>query len=214
MPPPRDTRPRPGGAARDLAAALILAATVALCGCGARRPLGQADGIPVSFVVHLQAGYLEGMSVIVPTAPPMFLEPDPWYGSSSRFRYYGRRPYGHSPFLADPFWSEPGYTTIVLAGGDAPREAGLFRTHISFGEDRFDVLIRPGREVTLTVQVRGGREGWETIGHFTSVDRPGQRVEITLAADGPKMVVVPPPSAVAGAPAAPAAPAADPVTPR
>ncbi len=50
--------------------------------------------------------------------------------------------------------------------------------------------MTPGREVTFTVQVRGEREGWETIGHMTAADGPGQRVEITLAAEGPKMSVI------------------------
>ncbi|MBA3709052.1 MAG: hypothetical protein H0W83_09565 [Planctomycetes bacterium] len=198
-------------------ALLVLALFAA--GCGQTRPLGEPGGLPVAFTVQLDTGYLEGMSHQVARMGPVFMDPDPWYAAdrSSRFRYYGRGAgMYHRPMFADPFWAEPGFTDLILAGGDAPMETGVFRTVLSGGENRFEVLIRPGHAVTLTVLARGDRDGWEAIGHFTAADRPGQRVDITLSSVGPTMSVIPP-ALTAEADAAPTGPtapdAARPVTP-
>ncbi len=180
---------------------IVIAIAIASAGCGDHRPLGEPGGVPVTVVVDLEPGYVQGMSR--PSArgyAPVsgFLEPDPWcqpYGSASRYRYYGRA-YPERPFFRhDPFWDEPRFTDLYLLGGDGPAEAGVFRQPIGSGHDEFTVTIRSGHVVTLSVQARGDRDGWEAVGHFTAADRPGQRVVVTLSGEGPRVVVVDPPAA-------------------
>lgn len=189
-----------------------------LCaGCGERRPLGEPGGVPVGIAIDLDAAYVRGMSHASPAAYPHgYLVHDAWYPScdpGSRYRYFGRGQADRPVFFYhDPFWDEPRFTDVYLLGGDGPAEAGVFRQGLGYGHQDISVLIRPGHVVTLTVQARGDRDGWEAVGHFTASGRPGQRVALTLSADGPRMVVTDPPSdtGVASDPAPGASPPGSP----
>jgi hypothetical protein len=186
--------------ARMRMALVICLAVSALIGCGREpRPLGEPGGVPVRFSVDFSSAYLHGMSR-PSTYSSMFIEPPFGYAypyGDSRYRYFGRGYARGGWIYRDPFWDEPQFTDLYLLGGDAPAEAGIFRTALRGGHSEFDVFIRPGREVTLTTTARGGREGWEAVGHFTVADRPGQVVQLSLTAEGPRMAVTPAPEVVA-----------------
>jgi hypothetical protein len=167
-----------------------------LAGCGEVRPRGEAGGIPVAFVVDTDWSYLDGFASLA--APSPLYVPAPYHA----YRYHGpvrHRPYGYAgagPYWydPDPFYAQQPTTAVYLLGGDGPAEAGVFRMPLDRRHEEFTVPIRAGHVVTLTVQARGAREGWEAVGHFTAADHPGQRVHLSLLREGPRMEVTPPPA--------------------
>lgn len=194
--PPTPFRSRAWTRRTPLPAAVALMAlmVLALVGCGEpRTPAGDPGGVPVAFVVQLEQGYVRGMSSAVSSSMRPLGPRGHWHvhrHGDPRYRHFGRRETWVYHVDPDP-WHEPQFTDVYLLAGDGPAEAGLFRTALPGGERRFSVPIRPGRVVTLTIQARGAREGWEAVGHFTATGEPGQEVALALTADGPRMTVSP-----------------------
>jgi hypothetical protein len=179
---------------------LVPVAGLILAGCGETRPQGDPGGVPVAFAVHLESGYLSSMSMTSALPSTGLINPHPYYRP-----YYapGRRYYNRSysgPYYyydTDPFWYAPAYTDVYLLAGDGPGQGRLFRVTLDREETTFTVPIRPGHEVTLTVQVHGYRDGWEAVGHFTASGMPSQHVNLALSPEGPQLTesgpVGPPP---------------------
>jgi hypothetical protein len=182
MPPRPRMRP-----VTTICGVLVLATLIA--GCGDQRAVGDPGGVPVEFAVRLESAFLSeyhrgGSSYVgfgvghVHSDPwhhhhPGFHDPwDPWWGGS-----YADGPYGSTP---------------TLLAGDGPSQGQLFRRHLSFGDNRFTIPVRAGRTVTLTFQVDGDYQGWETLGEFVAADRPGQVVTVSLTRDGVKLAATAP----------------------
>jgi hypothetical protein len=173
-----------GGRGRFQAAAALACALVFLAGCDEERaPVGDAGGTPVTFAVELVRGYVTEMSE--ERFEPVWTPPPPyWY----RPGFGPPRP-GYPP---GPWWGDPGFdqpVDVQLIAGDGPAEANLFRLHLHRGVNLVTVSVRPGRTVTLTVMVRGGREGWEGVGHFTVGNGVNQVAHLRLAPEGPALIV-------------------------
>ena len=75
-------------------------------------------------------------------------------------------------------------TTVYLLGGENTSEAQIFRKEVKWGESTFTVPLTPGRTLHLTVQVQGGREGWEAIGSVVIPATANPTVTIGLSDAG------------------------------
>ena len=210
---------------RILMSLLILA--LVLAGCGGpyvRQAKGDPDGVAMQIEVQISHDYVRDLRNRGPGGREYVAYSSGFYGGWwGGYRGYGACPpgyrYPYDPFwTSDVYWAGPAPTTVYLLGGDGPGQARLMRTELDYGTNLIDLTVRPGRQVTLTLQAYGGYEGWEEIGRFTAADRPGQRVVIDLKEHAPQlrifnpdgtMIDVPPkvPPAVAPAIQAPAAPA-------
>jgi len=173
------------GGIRGTALGMTLLAVLMISGCDdeERAPQGDVGGVPVTFAVDLQRGYVMEMSSEQWDEPAPFFHPHPYFG--------GPGPYYHhpAPFGYDDPWFVDEPVDVRLIAGDGPAEANLFRVPLHHGTNLFTVPVRPGRTVTMTVMVRGGREGWEGVGHFTVSDRANQVAHLRLAPEGPSLVV-------------------------
>jgi hypothetical protein len=149
-----------------------LALLAVLAGCGEPRRFGDAGGVPVAFTVTLDRAFVSGMR-----------------------NRQGRVGLGVGGSLSSGGHSSVGTgvglsfasTTVYLVGGDGPGEAQVFRQELKWGENGFTVPLTPARTLHLTVQVQGGRDGWEAIGPVTlpAVDHP--TVTIGLSDAGPRI---------------------------
>lgn len=136
--------------------------------CGESRSEGDADGIPVTFVIHTDQAFFSRMAdhrATVSSGVGVGL------GSGGMSTGLG---------LGIGFQG----TSAYLLGGPHPGEAGSFRRALDWGETRFTVPLRSGRTVTLTAQAEGGRQGWETVGEFTVGAPAADEVDLVLDADG------------------------------
>ncbi len=168
---------------------ILLVLIPVLMGCGRSTPrrVGDPDGVPVQFVVELESGYAANIS-----SPSGDVG---WYDAWPYDPFY--RPYGHGfrhphhfgAMWHGPMWHGPGPTGVNLLGGDGPVQAQVFRRELDRGINRFQIPIRAGHVVTLTVQVMGGRQGWESVGTITGSGLMGQSVDLRLRAAGPTVTV-------------------------
>ena len=178
------THPLPRLIVAALAAAGLLAA------CGAKRRFGDEDGVPIAFAVTLERGFVADMRN---------RQGRVGVGGGVGFSSGGGSAVGTGVGLSFSA------TTVYLLGGEQSGGAQVFRKEIGWGENTFTVPLRAGRELALTVQVQGGREGWEAIGTVTVPADPAAVIRVDLGGAGPSLGVVPPPAAAA-APAAQGAP--------
>ena len=206
---------------------VVLLVILGFSGCGGptfRHAQGDSAGVSTVIEVELSRQYVRDLRNRGPggreyVAYGSGFVGSPWGGYGHHGYPYGSCPpyYHHSidPFFAsDASWSGPAPTTVYLLGGDGPGQARLLRTELEYGLTIIDLPIRPGRQVTLTMQAYGGYEGWETLGTFTAADKPGQRIVIDAKEHAPRIIVTNPDGTVqelAPVPAPAPVPAAAPV---
>jgi len=148
---------------------LLLAA-----GCGSARRFGDPEGTPVTMSVRVEKPFFDNMSrhTWQPSA-----------GAGIGFTPGGGRGLGLGLGL--------GFTTtsVYLIGGSAPGQADAFRKEIKWGENTFEVPLRPGRLLVVGVQAEGGRSGWESLGQVTIPASGHSRVRVVMDADGGKVML-------------------------
>lgn len=152
--------------------ACLLALLLLAAGCGAKRRFGDEGGTPVSFRVALDRAFVSEMRN---------RQGRVGVGVGAGFGSGGRSSIGTGVGLS--FSS----TTVHLVGGDGPGEGQVFRREIAWGENAFTVPLTPGRTLHLTVQVSGGREGWEAVGSTVIPAGSTPRVDLVLGAEGPRL---------------------------
>ena len=167
---------------------VVLFVMLAFSGCGGptfRHAQGDSAGVSTVIEVELSRQYVRDLRNRGPGGREYVVYGPGFVGSA--WGGYGHHGYPHgywSPhghyhrdafFSSDASWSGPAPTSVFLLGGDGPGQARLLRTELEYGLTIIDLPIRPGRQVTLTMQAYGGYEGWETLGTFTAADKPGQR---------------------------------------
>ena len=203
---------------------LLVATTLILAGCGGpyvRQAPGDADGVAVQIEVQISRDYVRDLRNRGPGGREIVAYNTGFYGGWwGGYRGYGACPpgyrYPYDPFwTSDVYWTGPAPTAVYLLGGDGPGQGRLMRTELDYGTNLIDVAIRPGRQVTLTLQAYGGYEGWETVGVFTASDKPGQRVVIDLKEHAPQLRIINPDGTIIDVPpmGPPSPPSAQPVVP-
>jgi len=120
-----------------------------LTACGEPRRFGDIGGTPTSVRVTLDRAFVSGMQ-------NRQAHVDVGVGGSVSSS-------GHSS-IGTGIGLSFSSTTVYLLGGENAAEGQIFRKEIKWGEGTFTVPLTPGRTLHLTVQVQGGREGWEAIG--------------------------------------------------
>ncbi|HYE06479.1 MAG TPA: hypothetical protein VEL07_13270 [Planctomycetota bacterium] len=162
---------------------LIAVLGLVLIGCGQKRRYGDDGGVPTAFTVTLEKAFVSDMQ-----------------NRQGRVGVGGGVGMGSRGSSAGVGLGLSFSATVVyLLGGEQSGGAQIFRRELSWGENTFTVPLTPGRELALTVQVQGGREGWEGVGSVTIPEQPGAVVDVRLLSTGPSVSVAPPP---ASAPAA------------
>jgi hypothetical protein len=160
-------------------AVLVLVGTSA---CGAKRAEGDAGGRPVAFHVTLERAFVSTMERRVSTG----------VGVGTGISSSGASHMGVG--LGVGFSS----TQVYLLGGSGSGSASAFRKPLSWGTTDFTVPLTPGRQLTLTVQCEGGRQGWESLGTITIPEAEGAaRVRVDLVASGPAVQATPSPAPAA-----------------
>jgi hypothetical protein len=188
---------------------VALAVMFGFSGCGGptfRHAHGDPDGVSTVIEVELSRQYVRDLGNRGPGGREYVVYGPSFVGSAWGGYGYRGYPYGYCPpyyhHPIDPFfssgasWSGPAPTSVFLLAGDGPGQARLLRTELEYGLTVIDLPIRPGRQVTLTVQAYGGYEGWETLGTFTAADKPGQRVVIDAKEHAPRIIVTNPDGSV------------------
>jgi hypothetical protein len=155
---------------------LLLAglALLALDGCGEARRYGDEGGVPVTFQVHLDRAFVNGMRNRQGAVG---------VGVGAGFSSGGGSAFGTGVGLS--FSS----TTVFLLGGDGVGEAGVFRQELKWGDNTFSVPLKPGHTVQFAIQAQGGREGWEGVGSAVIPDGPNPGVTIVAGDAGGKTTV-------------------------
>jgi len=158
----------------------VLVATCFVVGCGEKRRFGDDGGTAVAFRVALDRAFVSDMR-----------------------NRQGRVGVGVGAGVSSGGGSSIGTgvglsfsaTTVSIVGGDGPGQGQIFRKELEWGENVFSVPLTPGRTLHLTIQVEGGRQGWEAIGSVEIPSAPQPKVEAVLNAGGPKLSVSPAPAA-------------------
>jgi hypothetical protein len=154
----------------------LLLCILSLAACGKARRYGDAGGVPVAFHVTLDKAFVSGMQ-----------------------NRQGRVGVGVGGTVSSGGHSSIGTgiglgfsaTTVYLLGGDGAGQAQVFRKEITWGENAFTVPLAKGRTLYLTVQVQGGREGWEAIGSVVVPADEKPTVTIGLSDAGPRISAAP-----------------------
>ena len=176
-------------------------ALVALCllaGCGEKRRYGDDGGTSVAFRVTLDRAFVSEMA-----------------------NRQGRVGVGVGAGVSSGGGSSIGTgvglsfssTTVYLVGGDGPGQGQVFRHELQWGENAFAVPLKPGRTLHLTIQVEGGRQGWEALGQVEIPSAPQPQVQALLNAGGPKLSVSPAPATITTTTTTTTSPAPVPTTP-
>ncbi|MBA3938611.1 MAG: hypothetical protein H0X38_14245 [Planctomycetes bacterium] len=155
---------------------LVLAGVVLFAsdGCGEARRYGDEGGVPVTFQVHLERAFVNGMRN---------RQGRVGVGVGAGFSSGGGSAIGTGIGLS--FSS----TTVYLLGGDALGEAGVFRQELKWGDNAFSVPLKAGRTIQFAVQAQGGREGWEGVGSVVIPDGANPGVTIVAGEAGGKTTV-------------------------
>jgi hypothetical protein len=120
-----------------------------LIACGEKRRFGDLDGTPVRIDVELDRAFVTSMEN---------RQARPSAGAGVGIGSGGFSGVGVGVGLS--FSS----THVYLVGGDNIGQANIFRREINWGINSFTVPLTPQRTLHLSVQVEGGRRGWEAIG--------------------------------------------------
>lgn len=150
----------------------LLIATCVLPACGKKRRYGDEGGTPVTVRVALDRAFVSDMR-----------NRQARLGLGVGAGFSSRGGTGIGTGLGLSFSA----TTVYLVGGDGPGQGQVFRQEIEWGENTFTVPLAPGRTLHLTVQVEGGRQGWEAIGSVEIPRAPQPTVEVVLGEAGPKL---------------------------
>jgi hypothetical protein len=135
--------------------------------CGQPRRYGDSGGVPVAFDVHLDRAFVRGMRN---------RQGRPSVGAGASFGSGGYSSFGTGVGLSFSA------TDVYLLGGDGIAEGQVFRQELRWGDNAFTVPLAPGRTITLTIRVEGGREGWESIGSY--IIPLGERPQVVIRLDG------------------------------
>ena len=177
------TRSRNSQIAWRLGVVAVEIVALVFAGCGQKRRFGDEDGVPTAFSVTLERGFVADMR-----------------NRQGRVGVGGGVGFGSGgSVVGTGVGVSFSPTAVYLVGGDQPGGAQVFRKELSWGENAFTVPLRAGRELHLTVQAQGGREGWESVGVVTIPADPGAVVRLNLASDGPHASVVAAPAATQAA---------------
>ncbi|NRA38706.1 MAG: hypothetical protein HRU15_11240 [Planctomycetes bacterium] len=154
-----------------LHSSLLFACAVLLSSCGSERFQGDMDGMPIKFHVMLDRAFVDDM------------ESRQGQLGSSVQHTVGSGGSSTGVGFGLSFQS----TNVKLYGGDGPGQANIFRQKLKWGLNEFEIPLRPGRKITLSVVVSGGRAGWESIGeHIIKEIQP--RIYLSLGARGPEFL--------------------------
>lgn len=148
---------------------LVVCAVALLTACGEPRRFGDIGGTPTTVRVTLDRAFVSGMQN---------RQARVGVGVGGTVSSGGYSSVGTGIGLS--FSS----TTVYLVGGENAAEAQIFRKEVKWGESIFTVPLTPGRTLHLTVQVQGGREGWEAIGSVVIPATANPTVTIGLSDAG------------------------------
>lgn len=151
---------------------LLGAALILLSACGEPRRYGDVGGTPTTVRVSLDRAFVSGMHN---------RQARVGVGVGGSVSSGGHRSVGTG--LGVSFSA----TSVYLLGGEGAGEAQLFRQTLSWGETTFTVPLTPGRSLHLTVQVQGGREGWESVGAVVIPAGATPTVTLGLSDAGPRL---------------------------
>ena len=177
----------------------LLAVLLLLSACGEPRRFGDAGGIPVTITAHIDRAFVSGMEN---------RQARPSVGAGAGFGSSGFSGVGVGVGLS--FSS----TQVYIVGGDNVGQANIFRQEIKWGDNTFTVPLTASRTLHLSVQVEGGRRGWEALPPVI-IPPSDPAIAIMLDSNGAKLTVTPAVPAPAPAPATestPAKPAEPPAT--
>ena len=149
---------------------LCLAMSICVTGCSDRLT-GDEQGVPVTFQIELAPSYAERHQRHFGTVN---LDDSLSYGGG----HHGTAEFGTGYRVST--------TEVALRGGSIPGAANLFEISLSWGENTAVVPLMPGRELYLSVQIYGGRQGFDDLGGY-KVD--STRYLILLGANGPQILV-------------------------
>lgn len=148
---------------------LVIGGLALLTACGEPRRFGDIGGVPTTVRVTLDRAFVSGMQN---------RQARVGVGVGAAVSSGGHSSVGTGIGLS--FSS----TTVYLLGGENTSEAQIFRKEVKWGESTFTVPLTPGRTLHLTVQVQGGREGWEAIGSVVIPATANPTVTIGLSDAG------------------------------
>jgi len=151
---------------RPVVIVMGLVVLVLLAGCRS-GPRGDPDGQPAAFDVTLTRDYADNLARTQARVGA---------GVGMGFVSGGRRSTGVGVGIGFAA------TSASLRGGSNPGGSDVFRHSLHWGEQRFEIPLRPGRELHLTVVFSGGRTGTAQIGSLT-VD-PSETIRIVLDGTG------------------------------
>ena len=193
----------------------LVAVGCLLVGCGGpyyRQVRGDSDGVPVRIEVKLARQFVRDLRNRGPIGRETVIYSrgfyTGWYGGYGRRGYCppGHR-YRYDPFwYSDVYWTDPAPTQTYLFGGDGPLQARLLRAELQNGDNIIDINVRPGRQVTLTLQAYGGLEGWEELTNFIAADRPGQLITLDCTEHPAHVKIINPDGTVLMSPTLPSGP--------
>jgi hypothetical protein len=181
----------------------LLTFLLLLSACGEPRRFGDAGGISVTITAHIERAFVSGMEN---------RQARPSVGAGAGFGSGGFSGVGVGVGLS--FSS----TQVYLAGGDNVGQANIFRKEVKWGDNTFTVPLTASRTLHLSVQVEGGRRGWEALPPVI-IPTSDPTIALVLDSNGAKLTVTPVVPAPAPVPApspktesAPAKPAEPPAT--
>ena len=181
----------------------LLGFLLLLSACGEPRRFGDVGGIPVTITAHIERAFVSGMEN---------RQARPSVGAGAGFGSGGFSGVGVGVGLS--FSS----TQVYIVGGDNVGQANIFRQEMKWGDNTFSVPLIAGRTLHLSVQVEGGRRGWEALPPVI-VPLSDPAIAIVLDSNGAKLTVTPivpapaPAPTTESAPAKPAPPAEPPTEP-
>ena len=188
----------------SLALFILISLLFIFSACGEPRRFGDVGGVPVTVTVHIERAFVSGMEN---------RQARPSVGAGAGFSSGGMSSMGLGVGLS--FSS----TQVYIVGGDNVGQANIFRQEIKWGDNSFTVPLAASRTLHLSVQVEGGRRGWEALPPvIIPLSEPA--IAIVLDSNGAKLTVTPvvptpapaPAPTTESAPTTPAAPAEPPTT--
>ena len=184
----------------SLALFILISLLFIFSACGEPRRFGDVGGIPVTITAHIERAFVSGMEN---------RQARPSVGAGAGFGSGGFSGVGVGVGLS--FSS----TQVYIVGGDNVGQANIFRQEIKWGDNTFTVPLAASRTLHLSVQVEGGRRGWEALPPvIIPLSEPA--IAIVLDSNGAKLTVTPvvptPAPTTESAPTKPAAPAEPPTT--
>ncbi len=133
---------------------LALVCLLSSCGRQARRN-GDVDGQPTTFSVQLERAFVRGMNVRYPRG-----RVEMGFHSSHHHGHH----HHHNGMHTDIGLSFAS-TQVSISAYDPDKHVVLFTRRLRWGNNHFTVPLRPERQLNFELQVSGGYNGSEPIGH-------------------------------------------------